>query len=105
MGGHGCVAYKRRLFAGIEETHSNIVFRVFAANTNATSACENSCATARSVASLWPSASSTTVAGLPVKRMLVNASTWKIRKVVSAPSGSFARIPASGYTCVYLGVV
>src|ERR1700688_3520005 len=28
MGGHGCVAYERRLFAGIEETHSNIVIRV-----------------------------------------------------------------------------
>src|ERR1700721_1156046 len=77
-----------------------------AANTNATSACENSRATASRVASLWPSASSTTVAGLPENRVAVNASTWKMRKSVSAAySKSFARIRATGYTSLNPGVV
>lgn len=46
------------------------------------------------------------VAGLPVKRVRVNASTWNIRKRVSAAyADSFARIRAPSYTSVNLGVV
>ncbi len=51
-----------------------------AADTKATSACVNSRAIDIKVASVWPSASSTTAAGLPVKRVRVNASTWNMRK-------------------------
>jgi hypothetical protein len=70
MSRHGRVTHKGRFLAGIEEAQPHIVIRaLFAANTKATSACENSRATACKVASLCPSASSTTVAGLPVKRV------------------------------------
>ena len=53
MGGHRRVTHEGRFLARIEETQPDIVIRRrSAANTNATSACENSRATASRVASL-----------------------------------------------------
>ena len=56
------------------------------------------------VASVRPSASMMTLAGLPQKRLAVNASTWNIRNRLPSCL-SFTRIGRASYTDCYPGVV